>query len=676
MDKDRTDPSKMNQQKNGSSKEDENRQRAAVLRLENELAVTRATLQDKIDQLQNLNAELKAAEERTRHLASFPQVNPNPVLEVASPGRVTYSNPATQTLLADLGMDPGDIAAFLPADMDAILQDLANKKDASLYREIPVGDRIFGATVHLVSRFNVVRIYAFDITERQRAGEALRQSEQRLKRAQEIAHLGSWELDLTNNVLTWSDEVYRIFGLKPQEFAATYEAFLESVHPDDRAAVNEAYSRSVSEGRNTYEIEHRVVRKATGEIRIVHEKCEHFRDESGRITRSVGMVHDITERRGYEDALLQAKLEWERTFDSVPDLIAILDKEYRFVRVNRAMAVKLGVTPEQCIGQQCFACVHGTAAPPGFCPHTRTITDGKQHVAEVYEKRLDAYFLVTTTPLFAEDGTISGTVHVARDITERKQAEEEVKKLNENLNNSVIQLEAANRELEAFSYSVSHDLRSPLRSIAGFSHALQEDYEDRLDAEGRDCLDRIVANTQRMGQLIDDLLKLSRVTRTEMQQERVDLSGLAARIATRLKRGQPERRVECIVQADIFANGDENLLRVVLENLLDNAFKFTAKEPNAVIEFGVTERDSDQVFFVQDNGAGFDMAYCAKLFQPFQRLHSLHEFSGTGIGLATVRRIINRHGGRVWIEGEPGKGAVVSFTIPEWTKKQTGEHNA
>jgi PAS domain S-box-containing protein len=666
----------MTQPRKSSDKEGKNRQSAAVRRLEHELAATHTSLQDKIDQLQNLNAELKAAEERTRHLASFPQVNPNPVLEVAASGRVTYFNPATQSILASLDIDKGKITAFLPADMDAILHDLDKKEDSTLYREISVGDRIFAATIHLVPQFDVVRIYAYDITERKQAGEALRQSEERLNRAQEIAQLGSWELDLMKNVLTWSDEVYRIFGLKSREFGATYEAFLESVHPDDRALVNEAYSRSLNEGRDIYEIEHRVVRKTTGEIRIVHEKCEHFRDETGRIIRSVGMVHDITERKGYEDALLRAKLEWERTFDSVPDLIAILDGQHRIVRANRAMAERLGITPEQCIGQHCFSCVHGTSTPPGFCPHTLTLADGKQHVAEVHEERLGADFLVTTTPLLTEDGTMSGTVHVARDITERKQAEVEVKKLNENLNNSVIQLEAANRELEAFSYSVSHDLRAPLRSIAGFSHALLEDYEDRLDAEGRDCLDRIVTNTQRMGQLIDDLLKLSRVTRAEMEQERVNMSEMAAKVAARLRMSQPERQVEFIVPDDIIANGDEQLLRLVLENLFDNAFKFTAKQPAAIIEFGVTDQDSDRVYFVRDNGAGFDMAYNGKLFQPFQRLHSLHEFGGTGIGLATVRRIINRHGGRVWIEGAPGNGATVYFTLPGWTGKQTGELNA
>jgi len=298
--------------------------------------------------------------------------------------------------------------------------------------------------------------------------------------------------------------------------------------------------------------------------------------------------------------------------------------------------------------------------------------DGKQHVAEVYEERFDGYFLVTTTPLFDDEGNILGTVHVARDITERKQAEEEVKKLNKDLNNSVIQLEAANRELEAFSSSVSHDLRAPLRTISGFSQALLEDYADKLDAEGRDSLKRIVAGTHRMGQLIDDLLNLSRITRTEMKRKRMNLSEMTANIAATLKKNEPDRRVDLIVAADVFAEGDGQLLLLVLDNLLRNAFKFTAKKQEVRIEFGVTEQDGERIYFVKDNGAGFDMSYGGKLFQPFQRLHTIRDFPGTGIGLATVKRIINRHGGRTWIEGEPEKGAVVYFTLGE----QTGEQSA
>jgi len=497
---------------------------------------------------------------------------------------------------------------------------------------------------------------------------SLRISEERLKQAQEIAHLGGWELDLVNNNLTWSDEVYRIFGLKPQEFSATYEAFLEAVHPEDRNAVNEAYSNSISGGKDTYEIEHRVVRKSTGEIRYVHEKCQHFRDETGKITKSVGMVHDITERRLMEDSLIRAKEEWELTFDSVPDLIAIIDNNHRILRVNKPMAKRLGLEPGQCVGLPCYKYVHGLNAPPDFCPHSKTVKSGCYHATELHEDRLGGDVLVTTNPLFDGQGKLLGSVHVARDITERKQAEEEIKKLNEELKLRVLQLESANKELDAFSYSVSHDLRSPLRSVSGFSQALMEDYADKLDAEGRDSLQRIHAATQRMGQLIDDLLNLSRVSRSEMSYEKINLSDMAVKIADRLRKTQPERNAEFKINKGLIAFGDSHLLNLVLENLLSNAWKFTEKHPKAIIEFGIKEEIGPighirPIYYVKDDGAGFDMKYSGKLFSPFQRLHPFSEFPGTGIGLATVKRIIERHGGKVWIEGEEEKGTTVFFTL-------------
>ena len=404
-----------------------------------------------------------------------------------------------------------------------------------------------------------------EVEDRKRTEKLLSENEARLNRSQEIAHLGSWELDLVNNVLTWSDEVYRIFGLQPREFGATYEAFLEAVHPEDRDAVNEAYSGSLREGRDIYEIEHRVVRKATGEIRYVHEKCQHFRDADGRIILSVGMVHDITET---------------------------------------------------------------------------------------------------------------------------KKTEEEIRTLYRELQHQVRQLEESNKELEAFSYSVSHDLRSPLRSIVGFSQALLEDYNARLDAEGRDFLNRIVAATTRMSLLIDDLLRMSRMSRRAMTREHVDLSALAKKVAGELRSTRPERAAEFIIADGLTAYGDEHLLHVMLENLFANAWKFSENTPLTVIEFGVVEPlriaecglwnlnskseianpksagpKSEIVYFIRDNGAGFDMTYVDKLFNPFQRLHRDAEFPGTGIGLATVKRIISRHGGRVWIEGEEGKGTTVYFTL-------------
>jgi light-regulated signal transduction histidine kinase (bacteriophytochrome) len=226
-----------------------------------------------------------------------------------------------------------------------------------------------------------------------------------------------------------------------------------------------------------------------------------------------------------------------------------------------------------------------------------------------------------------------------------------------------LELANANQELEAFSYSVAHDLRAPLRSINGFSQVLLEDYADRLDAEGTKHLQQIRESAQEMGRLIDALLTLSRVTRSEIRHELVDVTALARSVLARLQKNEPERKAELIISDGLVVNGDVHLLGAVLENLLGNAWKFTGGRPIARIEISARQEEGQLVFFVRDNGAGFDMAYVHKLFGVFQRLHSITEFEGTGIGLATVQRIIQRHGGRVWAEGEVGRGATFYFTL-------------
>lgn len=521
------------------------------------------------------------------------------------------------------------------------------------------GEPIFDGS----GRFAGYRGIGKDVTERKEREEELR----RFRTAMDATEDAIYLVDRASlRFVDINSAACDMQGLTREQILALGPEGVLSVSREELARVYD----SVIAGGVTQPVELLRTRR-NGEQAWIEVRRQATQSEAGWTIVSV--ARDITKRKRVESALHESEARFRSLTEMSSDFYWESDSEHRLTQrgsADKESTVSVFQRGAQ-IGERRWDIAYLSPDESGWRAH-RAILDAHLPFRNFELSRLgtdgtERHISISGDPVFDAAGIFNGYRGVGADFTERKRQEEELRRLNEELERRVAErtraLEIANDELEAFSYSVSHDLRAPLRAIHGFSRLVAQQYASRIDEHGRDMLRRVGAGVERMGLLIDDLLRLSRISRQAMQIKPIDLSALAREVAGELQAEAPARKVDWVIAPQVSAEGDPGLLRVVLQNLIGNAWKYSSRRDAARIELGVTEKDGRRVYFVRDNGAGFDMAYATKLYGAFQRLHSAAEFPGSGIGLATVARILHRHGGKSWAEGRIGEGATFYFSL-------------
>ncbi len=523
-----------------------------------------------------------------------------------------------------------------------------------------------------------------DIRERKAAQAALARSKAEFEAMFNAMPDAVLFADPQRRVMMGNPALTQIFGYTPEELRGRTTEVLYADPEDYRRQGRQRYRADAEADNAPYPMRYR---RKDGTEFVGDTLGTRVVAADGAVIGFIAIFRDITERLEAERAVREERDRAQRYLDTVEVMLVALDTGGNVTLLNRKACELLGYSEEELVGRNWFSTCLPMRESESQLRRFRSLLAGEEEDGlqcfdgVVFTRAGDERIIAWRgSVLTDEQGRATGLLSSGEDITRRKQVEEELKRYRVHLEELVAErtreLSELNQELESFSYSVSHDLRAPLRTIDGFSEALMEEHYQALDDSGREYLQRVRRAAQRMEQLISDLLVLSRVSRREMQSLPVDLSAIVREVGAELQAQAPERAVELRVQAGVRLNGDARLLRIMVENLLGNAWKFTEHTACARIEFACEPGFDGPACVVRDNGAGFDPDYAAKLFQPFQRLHRREEFEGTGIGLAIVNRIVRRHGGRIWAEGRPGHGAAFHFVLPGVEVEVSGKVDA
>jgi PAS domain S-box-containing protein len=525
---------------------------------------------------------------------------------------------------------------------------------------------VFDDNGQIVSIIGVGR----DISERKRAERALSESESRLNEAQKVAQIGSWHLDLSTNHLEWSDEVFRIFEIDSSRFAASYEAFVELVHPDDREKVGQAYNQSV-ENRTKYDITHRLV-MPDGRIKYVHELCDTNYAEDGSPLSSTGTVQDVTERVEAMQALQSTQERYRAVVEDTPIMICryLTDGEITFA--NKAYCDYFNRPLDKIVGINFLSLLPMEDRQPVMNNLEGLTQDApvRSHEHQVIDRNGQLrWHRWTNRALFDNDGVKISYQAIGEDITERKLAELEVHRLNRELEHRVEQrteeLATANKELESFVYSVSHDLRAPLRAVSGFAQILSSRHKQDLNEEGRHYLDNVLDASERMGTLIEDLLQYSRTGRGTVTMRPVDLRAVIGGVEATFAEQIASSNAQLEISQDLAAPmGDVTLLNQIFSNLLENALVYKKTGQNPIIRISSEIEDDLVKLTIKDNGIGIAPEFHDKIFQVFQRLHSQDKYPGTGIGLAIVAKAVRMMDGQISVDSVLGEGSKFTIMLP------------